>query len=149
MNILLLVSCLCALSEELDSFLEEYRFNGYTFQWSRGLYLTVNEPTSFFIFPGADIEGVLCGVGGDAVFDLHLELRGGGLNIIDEDPDDLPVFQFATGPKSAAYIVTVTALDMLYGSTTDSAYVFFAMRPMLEKIENSVPVEPDSAITGE
>ncbi|MCD4706597.1 MAG: hypothetical protein K8S62_02535 [Candidatus Sabulitectum sp.] len=149
MSIFLLVSCLCVLLEEVDSFQEEYCFSGYTFQWCRGLYLSVDEPATFLIFPRANLEGVLCGIGGDAVFDLRLELRGGGLNITYEEPDDLPVLQFATGPKSAAYRVTVTARDMLYGATADSAYVFFAMRPAVEIIENSVPVEPDSAITGE
>ncbi len=149
MGIFLLVSCFCFLSEEVDSFQEEYRFSGYTFQWRRGLYLPVGEPVTFLIFPGANLEGVLCGAGGDAVFNLCLELRGGGLNIIYEEPDDLPVLRFATGPKPIAYSVTVTALDMLYGATADSAYVFFAMRPVVEVIENSVPAEPDSAITGE
>lgn len=149
MGMILLISCLCVLSEEVDMFLDEYRFNGYTSQWSRGLYLTVDEPSSFLIFPGAGLEGVLCGIGGDAVLDLRLELQGVGLNIIDEEPDDLPVLRFATGSEPVAFVVTVVVLDMLYGATADSACVFFAMRPVVEELENSVPVEPDSAITGE
>ena len=149
MSLLLLITCLCSLSEEVDSFLDEYRFNGYTSQWSKGLYLAVQEPTTFYIYPGANLEGVLCGAGADAVLDLHLELRGGGLITIDEDPDDLPVLLFSTGTVPAPYTVTVAVQDILYGASADSVYVFFAMRPLVEELDNLVPVEPDSAITGE
>jgi len=129
--------------------MDDYRFNGYSSQWNRGLYLHLNEPYSFLIYPGINLEGVICGVGGDAVFDLQMELRGGDVNIIDTEPDDLPVLRFATGSASTVYSVTVTAGDMLYGVTADSVYVFFAMRPVTMEIENSVPGEPDLAITGE
>ncbi|MCK5785983.1 MAG: hypothetical protein KAH54_05440 [Candidatus Sabulitectum sp.] len=149
MSILLLVMCLGSLSEEVDSIRDEYRFSGYTFQWSRGLYLSMYEPVSILIYPDAGLEGVLCGVGGDAVLDLHLELNRGNVIIIDESPDDLPVLQFVTGEEPGAYSVEVTALEMLYGATADSVYVFFAMRPVVEEIEFLVSVEPDSAITGE
>ena len=149
MGVLLLISSLCVLSEEVDTFLDEYRFNGYTFQWSSGLYLSIGEPTTFFIYAGADQEGVLCGIGGDAIFDLQLELLGGGVDIIDDNPDDLPVIQFVTGPEPVSYTVSVTALDMLYGARTDSAYVFCAMRPVRDELDISDPVEPDSAIMGE
>lgn len=149
MGIFLLAVSLCSLSEEVESLMDEYRFNGYSSQWGRGLYLHVDDPYTFLIYPGINLEGVLCGVGGNAVFDLQMELHGGGLNIIDTEPDDLPVLRFSTGSASVAYEVTVTALDMLYGATADSIYVFFAMRPVAVKIENSVPGEPDLAITGE
>lgn len=149
MSLFLLITCLCSLSEEVDSFLDEYRFNGYASQWSKGLYLTVQEPTTFFIYPGANLEGVLCGAGADAVLDLHLELRGGGLITIDEDPDDLPVLLFSTGAAPVAYSVTVSVRDILYGASADSVYVFFAMRPVIGEPDNLVPVNPDSAITGE
>lgn len=149
LSIFLLVACLCSLSEEVESLMDDYGFVGYSFQWNRGLYLHMNEPYTFLIYPGINLEGVLCGVGGDAVFDLQMELHGGGLNIIDTEPDDLPVLRFVTGSESVAYGVTVTASDMLFGATADSVYVFFAMRPVTEKIENSVPGEPDLAITGE
>lgn len=151
MGMLLLAICVCSLSGEVETFMEEYLFNGYSLQWSRGIYLTVDEPKTFLIYPGSDLEGVLCGAGGNAILDLRLELQGGGLNIIDDEPDDLPVLPFTSGSGSVAYSVTVTALDMLYGATADSAYVFFAMRPVIAEVENSVPVvlEPDSAIMGE
>ncbi|MEA3267306.1 MAG: hypothetical protein U9P42_10250 [Candidatus Fermentibacteria bacterium] len=149
MSVFLLVACLCSLSEEVESFMDDYGFAGYSSQWSRGLYLDVNESYTFLIYPGVNLEGVLCGVGGKAVFDLQMELHGGGLNIIDTEPDDFPVLRFVTGPGLVAYSVTVTAVDMLYGATADSVYVFFAMRPVTVKIENSVPGEPDLAITGE
>lgn len=149
MGILLLITSLCVLSEEVDTFLDEYRFNGYTFQWSSGLYLSIGEPTTFFIYPRANLEGVLCGIGGDAILDLHLELHGGGVDIIDDNPDDLPVLYFVTGPEPASYTVSVTALDMLYGARTDSVYVFCAMRPVRDELDILDPVEPDSAIMGE
>ncbi len=149
MGVLLLISSLCVLSEEVDTFLDEYRFNGYTFQWSSGLYLSIGEPVTFLIYPRADLEGVLCGIGGDAILDLHLELLGGEVDIIDDHPDDLPVLHFVTGSDSVSYTVSVTALDMLYGASTDSVYVFCAMRPVKEELDILDPVEPDSAITGE
>ncbi len=143
------VFILGSLSSEADSFMNEYLFNGYSFQWSRGVYLSVGEPLSLIIYPGPNLEGVLCGLGGNAIYDLCLELRGGKTNTIDEQPDDLPVIQFATGSGSVAYTITVTAKEMMYGATADSAYIFFAMRPALEDTMNSVPVETDSEITGE
>ena len=149
MSFLLLVLCLGSLSEEVDSVRDEYRFSGYTFQWSRGLYLSVYEPVSFLIYPDAGLEGVLCAVGGEAVLDLHLELNRDNVIIIDEEPDDLPVLQFTTGEEPRAYSVEVTALEMLYGATAESVYVFFAMRPVVDEIDFLVSVEPDSAITGE
>ena len=149
MIIFLLVTCLCTLSEGVVSLMDDYRFAGYSFQWNRGLYLHVDEPYTFLIYPGINLEGVLCGVGGNAVFDLQMELHRGDLNIIDTEPDDMPVLRFVTGSEPVAYGVTVTAVDMLYGATADSVYVFFAMRPLTVKIENSVPGEPDLAITGE
>lgn len=149
MFFVLLVFVLGSLSEEADSFMNEYLFNGYSSQWSRGVYLSAGEPLSFLIYPGPNLEGVLCGLGGNAIYDLRLELRGGGMNTIDEQPDDLPVLQFVTGSDSVAYTVTVTAVEMLYGARADSAYIFFAMRPVLKDTANSVPVETDSEITGE
>ncbi len=149
MSIILLMTCLCSLSEEVESFQDEYFFSGYTSQWSRALYLSISEPFTILIYPGPNLEGVLCGVGGNAVLYLGLELNGGNLNIVDKDSADLPVLQFITGSEPVAYTVTVTALDMLYGATAESVYVFFAMRPFEQELENSVPVEPDSAITGE
>ncbi len=143
MGILLLITCLCSLSEEVDTFLDAYRFNGYTFQWSRGLYLPVGEPLTVFIYPGNNLEGVLCGVGGPNLLDLQLELQGGELNIIDEERDDLPVLRFATGAETVAYKVTVTALDMLHGASADSAYIFLALKPVMNELNNTVPVEPD------
>ena len=149
MSLLLLVLCLSFLSDEVDSIKDEYRFNGYAFQWSRGLYLSIDEPVSFLIYPGSDLEGVLCGVGGDAVLDLHLELIRGNVIIIDENPDDLPVLQFTTGQEPMACSVEITVREILYGATAESVYVFFAMRPVVEEMDFTVPVEPDSAITGE
>jgi hypothetical protein len=145
----LLVFVLGSLSEEADSFMNEYMFNGYSSLWSRGVYLHEGEPVSFLIYPCPNLGGVLCGLGGKAIYDLRLELQGDGMNIIDEQPDDLPVLQFATGSDPVAYTVTVTAAEMLYGERADSAYIFFAMRPVLKDTEKSVPVETDSEITGE
>lgn len=142
MAIFLLISSLCILSEEVDNFLNEYRFNGYSAQWSKALYLSINEPVSFLLFPRVGYEGVICGIGGNSILDLRLELRAGGLNIVDEEPDDIPVLQFTTGAELAVFRVTVTALDMLYGETADSAYVFCALRPITDELEISVPVEP-------
>jgi hypothetical protein len=149
MTILLLVFAVGTLSEEVNSFMDEYRFNGYTSQWCSGVYLSLHEPVSFQIYPSSNLAGVVCGVGGGAVFDLRLELTGGGVSIIDNKPDDMPVLEFNTGSGAAAYTVTVTAMDMLYGAIADSAFVFFAMRPVQAGFENSVPVKPDSVITGE
>lgn len=131
--------------------MDEYGFNGYTFQWSRGLYLTVGEPSTINIYPGSNLEGVLCGLGGDSILDLHLELSGGGLITIDEERDDLPVLQFATGDEQIAYVVTVEARDLLFGAAADSAYVFYVLRPVTAVLEPNIsaPVDPDSAITGE
>ena len=130
-------------------FQDEYRFNGYTNQWRTGLYLPLNEPVTILIYPEGNHEGVLCGVGGSNTLNLDLELHGGGLNIIDEYQDDLPVLGFATGVDSTAYTITVTALDMLHGATADSSYIFFALKPVFLAIDTLIPVEPDSAITGE
>jgi len=149
MGILLLLSALCALSEEVDSFLDEYRFNGYTIQWSRGLYLTLEEPCSLWVFTRPDLEGVVGAAGGDSVFDLDLELRGRDMIITDELPDDLPVLRFTTGSEPQAFSVVVNIREMLYGATADSAYVFCALKPVVEEIDTLVPVYPDSAITGE
>ncbi len=149
MYTLLLITCLCSLSEEVDTFLDAYRFNGYTYQWSKSLYLPVGEPLTVFIYPGNNLEGVLCGVGGKDLLDLHLELQGGGLNIIDGERDDLPVLRFATGDETVAYKVTVTALDMIHGATADSAYIFFALKPVINELNNTAPAEPDLAITGD
>jgi len=149
MVFVVLTLVLGSLSDEADSFMNEYLFNGYSSQWNRGVYLSAGKPFSFIIYPGPNLEGVLCGLGGNAIYDLRLELRGGKRNTIDGRSDDLPVLQFVTDSSSVAYTVTVTAVEMLYGATADSAYVFFAMRPVLKEIENSVPVETDSEITGE
>ncbi len=149
MGFILLMICFCSLSEEVQEFQDAYHFNGYTNQWRTGLYLTINEPVTITIFPDGYHEAVLCGVGGSSTLNLDLELRGGGLNIIDEYLDDLPVLAFATEADSTAYTITVTVLDMLHGATADSAYVFLALKPVFMEIDTLIPVEPDSAITGE
>jgi hypothetical protein len=149
MGILLLASALCVLSEEVDSFLDEYRFNGYAFQWSRGLYLALEEPCTLWVSILPGFEGVISAAGGEDIFDLGLELRGGDMIIVDEEPDDMPVLRFVTGPEPEVYRAVITIREMLYMSTADSAYVFFALKPVIENIDTLVPAGPDSAITGE
>ena len=152
---LILLSLTASLAEEVDVFMADYYYNGYTSQFVKALYLEVSQPVTFRIYPNQNYEGVVCGVGGITVFNLKLELIGGGGNITDEYLDDLPVLEFSTDEGSLDYIVTVTANDFLFGSTADSAYVFFAMRPIEteteieDEIYDFVPEEPDSAIIGE
>lgn len=153
MGALIILSLFASLSEEVDVFMADYYYNGYTSQFQKALYLEGDQPITFRIYPGQNYEGVVCGVGGSTIFNLQLELIGSEWNIRDEYPDDLPVIEFSTEEGSLDYIVTVSAADFLYGSTADSAYVFLAMRPIELEIEDdiydSVPEEPDSAIIGE
>ncbi len=152
---LILLSLTVSLAEEVDVFMADYYYNGYTSQFVKALYLEGTQSVTLRIYPNQNYEGVVCGVGGSTIFDLHLELIGGGRNITDEYQDDLPVLEFSTDQGSLDYIVTVSAVDFLFGSTSDSAYVFLAMRPIEIEIEidneinDFVPEEPDSAIIGE
>lgn len=91
----------------------------------------------------------MCGAGGEAVLDLSMELMTPEVNITDEYPDDLPVIRFSTTDQRALIRVVVEAVDMLYGATADSAYVFCAMREKQIEIEILNPALPDSAIQGE
>jgi hypothetical protein len=132
-----------SLSEEVQGFMDEYRFSGYTVLWSRGLYLPLNEPVTLWIYPPPGHTGVLCGAGGETVYDLYMELSGPFGIIRDEYPDDLPVLEFQTGESVEVLTVMVNARDMLYGATADSAYVFFALKPVPQEPENTNPAQPE------
>ena len=149
MAAVLLLCLTVSLGEEVGSFLEEYSFQGYARQWSRPLYLPLGEPCTLWVFAPESLEGVMCGVGGEAVLDLSMELMTPELNITDEFPDDLPVLRFSTQDHAVLIRVVVEAVDMLYGATADSAYVFCAMRETQIEDEILNPAVPDSTIQGE
>jgi len=143
---LILFALLGTLSSEVKDILADYSFNGYTIQWSRGLYLYIGEPCTLWTFPGEMLEGVTGALGGDSVLSLSMELPGTGMNTTDKQYDDLPVLEFRTGEVQVVTEVVIEVMDMLYGATSDSAYVFFALRHQNEFID---PALPDSAIQGE
>jgi hypothetical protein len=142
----MLIILLGSLRSEVGEMLEVYSFNGYTIQWSRGLYLSIGEPCTLWTFPGEMLQGVVAATGGDSVLSLRLELTGTGMNTTVEGPDDLPVIEFSTGEEQSPTVVVIEALDMLFGATSDSAYVFIALRHENEVLD---PAMPDSAIQGE
>ena len=144
MIFILLLSLSASLRNEVAGFMQEYGFQGYTIQWSRGLYLQLDQPREIWVPVPGNLQGVFCGVGGDKVLNLHMELSTPEGNITDEYPDDLPVLSFETGDIEELVRVTVTAEDILFGELSDSVYVFFAMgeKPLEEEISDSA--EPDS-----
>lgn len=143
MYLLVLCALFGSLRQEVSQFLAEYSFNGYTVQWSRGLYLTIGEPHTIWMFPAGNLEGVVCAVGGETVLDILMELSGPELIITDDTRDDLPVIPFSTGEESGLFRVTVTARDMLFGSQADSVYVFTSFREVDSSEGNSDPAEPE------
>lgn len=122
----------------------EYSYQGYTSQWKRALYLPLDEPFILWAYIPADMTGAVCGVGGEAVFDLSMELTAPGVNITDEYPDDLPVLYFSTDSIPVRARLTVEAADMLYGAQAESVYVFYAMKAIEPEEELTVTAEPDS-----
>ncbi len=145
----LLLCLTISLSEDVSSFLDEYSFQGYTCQWRRGLYLTIDEPCTLWVFSPESLQGVVCGAGGEAVLDLQMELFTPEVNITDEYPDDLPVLSYSTGDIQVLTRVVVEVTDMLYGASAESVYVYSAMRPLHHDDEILIPAEPDSTIQGE
>lgn len=141
----LLVFCAIfgSLRQEVSQFLAEYSFNGYTVQWSRGLYLTIGEPGTLWLFLRGNLQGVVGAAGGETILDVSMELSGPDMNITDSTRDDLPVIPFSTGDEPGLYKVTVTARDMLFGSQADSVYVFTSLREVESLESNSDPAEPE------
>lgn len=132
-----------SLSQEVSEFLAEYEFAGFTHQWSRGLYLDIAEPCTLWLFLRENLEGAVCAAGGESVLDVHMELSGPEVDIIDEYRDDMPVLQFDTGESPGLFRVVVSARDMLYGIQTDSVYVFCALMEVRKSESNSDPAEPE------
>lgn len=128
-----------SLRSDVGEMLEVYSYNGYTIQWSRGLYLTIGEPCTLWTFPGEMLQGVASAAGGDSVLSLRLELTGTGMNTTVEGPDDLPVIEFSTGATQSRTLVVVEVLDMLFGAPSDSVYVFFALRHEDEVLTPALP----------
>ncbi len=132
-----------SLAGEVDGFLEEYAFHGYTIQWSRPLYLSLGDPCTLWTFPPGELRGVVSAAGGPSVLNLEMELITPYVNITDEFPDDLPVLEFSTGSEPGLCRVVVTAADMLFGATADSAYVFCALQRERAENEISDPDQPE------
>lgn len=149
MGLFLILLVTGSLSEEVGTFLDEYTFQGYTGQWVRALYLPLDEPCTLWVFTRENLQGVVCGAGGEAVYDLYMELSTPEVNITDEYSDDLPVLPYSTGDQPQLTRIVVEVADMLYGAAAESVYVFSAMRQMEPEHEIMIPVEPDSAIQGE
>lgn len=143
MYLLLLCTVFGSLHQEVSQFLAEYSFNGYTVQWNKGLYLAIGEPCTLWMFPNSNLEGVVCAAGGSTVLDISMELSGPDVDISDETRDDMPVIPFSTGDEPGLYRVTVTARDMLFGSTADSVYVFSSLREDKSSEGNSDPAPPE------
>ncbi|PIE52162.1 hypothetical protein CSA37_07890 [Candidatus Fermentibacteria bacterium] len=132
-----------SLSQEVSQFLAEYQFNGYTSQWKRGLYLNIDQPCTLWLFLRENLEGAVCAAGGETVLDISMELKGPETNISEENPDDMPVIYLDTGYSPGLFKVIVSARDMLYGSQSDSVYVFCAMKEVRKPAVNSDPAEPE------
>ena len=146
---LLLLLLTMGLGDEVAGFLEEYSFQGYTRQWSRALYLELEEPCTLWVFSPGNLQGVVCAAGGDSVLNLRMELSTPDVNITDGYPNDLPVLHYETGQSGALTMIVVEVSDILFGASADSVYVYSAMREVPSILEVTTPAQPDSAIPGE